>query len=339
MDEQPRLEALRLEDGAAIAEAKVNAIDDELGLDTPDDSPHLNLPRENPNERVQQYIETLCPEPVNVGAHNDPLSANGGPSKQVVTQPSTNCVTVPLSPSAGAFLPKSKPDPTPTTDQSAMKSYIEFMARRELIANKIEKFDNSPENFHTWKISFKNMTKNISITPSEELSFLIEYTTNNSKRLIQQLRNAYNENPGKGTGERYGSNVVVTKAHLDKLENFSKISYRDNKKLLELGDLLLELQCAKEDGGLQGLKVPDEPIYIKPVLTKLPTDIQTRWQRHAFRYTRDKGVHYPPFSEFSKIIQDVSLEWNEPNLAIDHPGKYSPPPLRPRNKQHTETYK
>ena len=154
MDEQARLEGarlegVRLEDAAAIA---VNAIDDELGLDTPDDSPHLNLPRENPNERVQQYIETLCPEPVNVGAHNDPLSANGGPSKQVVTQPSTNCVTVPLSPSAGAFLPKSKPDPTPTTDQSAMKSYIEFMARRELIANKIEKFDNSPENFHTWKI-------------------------------------------------------------------------------------------------------------------------------------------------------------------------------------------
>ena len=129
----------------------------------------------------------------------------------------------------------------------------------------------------------------------------------------------------KKLGERYGSNVVVTKAHLDKLENFSKIGYRDNKKLQEFGDLLLELQCAKEDGGLQGLKVLDEPIYIKPVLSKLPTDIQTRWQRHAFHYTRDKGVHYPPFSEFSKFIQDVSLERNELNLAIDHPGKDSPP--------------
>ena len=244
MDEQARLEALRLEDAAAIAEAKVNAIDDELGLDAPDDSPHLNLPRENPSQRVQQYIETLCPEPANVGAHKDPLSTNDNPPKQVLTQPSTDCVAVPLNPSAGAFLPESQQDPSPTTDQSTMKSYIEFMARRELIANKIEKFDNSPENFHTWKISFKNMTKNISITPSEELSLLIEYTTNNSKRLIQQLRNAYIENPGKGVAEvwkklggRYGSSIVVTKAHLDKLANFLKIGYRDNKKLQEFGDL------------------------------------------------------------------------------------------------------
>mgnify|MGYP002803631236 CR=1 FL=1 len=62
--------------------------------------------------------------------------------------------------------------------------------------------------------------------------------------------------------------------------------------------------------------------------------------KHAFRYTRDKGVHYPPSSEFSKFIQDVSLERNDPNLAIDHTCKDSPPPpLRPRSKQHRQTYK
>jgi hypothetical protein len=66
----------------------------------------------------------------------------------------------------------------------------------------------------------------------------------------------------------------LTKAYLDKLTNFPKIGFKENKKLQIFGDLL-ELQCAKEDGRFQGLRILDEPIYLKPVLTKLPGDIQT----------------------------------------------------------------
>ena len=147
-----------------------------------------------------------------------------------------------------------------------MKSYVEFMAHRKLIANNIEKFNNKPKNFHTWKQSFKNMTRDVSITPSEELSLILEYNTNNSKELVRRLHNAYIRNPHKGVTEvwkklnkLYGPNVVLTKTHLDKLVNFPKIGFHDNKKLQEFGDLLLELQCAKEDGRLQGLRILDEP--------------------------------------------------------------------------------
>ena len=51
---------------------------------------------------------------------------------------------------------------------------------------------------------------------------------------------------------------------------------KDYKGLQELGDLLLELQCAKEDGGLAGLKILDEPAFLKPVLAKLPEELQGR---------------------------------------------------------------
>ena len=71
-----------------------------------------------------------------------------------------------------------------------MKSYIEFMARREVVANKIEKFDDKPANYHIWKESFWDTTRGINITPSEELSLITEHTTNNSKKLVQQLRGA-----------------------------------------------------------------------------------------------------------------------------------------------------
>ena len=77
-------------------------------------------------------------------------------------------------------------------------------------------------------------------------------------------------------------------------------SYRDNKKLQELGDLLLSLQCAKDDGQLKGLGILDEPIFLRPIIEKLPNDIQSRWQRHAFRYKIETHTDYPPFSEFSQ---------------------------------------
>ena len=218
-----------------------------------------------------------------------------------------------------------------------MRFCLELMARREVITKKIEKFDDDPENFHTWKTSFKTMLKDIDITPQEELSLLNEYTSEESRKLVQSLRNACIQNPAKGVkevwvklGERFGSDVVLTKAYLDKIGSFPKVGYRDNKKLQELGDLLLSLQCAKDDGQLKGLRILDEPVFLRPIMAKLPNDIQGRWQRHAFRYKTEKHTDYPPFSEFSKFVQDVSLERNDPNLVIERPTiEDLPPPCKP----------
>jgi hypothetical protein len=45
------------------------------------------------------------------------------------------------------------------------------MARREVLTKRVEKFDDDPQNFHTWKTSFKTMLKDISITPRRALAF------------------------------------------------------------------------------------------------------------------------------------------------------------------------
>ena len=66
-----------------------------------------------------------------------------------------------------------------------MECFIQSMARRELIANIIEKFDNRPENLNTWKAVFKIMTNDVNITASEELALMFEDTTGESKRLVQ----------------------------------------------------------------------------------------------------------------------------------------------------------
>ena len=143
-----------------------------------------------------------------------------------------------------------------------MGTYIEFTARRELISNKTEKFNDRPENYPTWRGSFKNMIAVVKISPSEQLSLIIEYTTKESKRLAQRLRNAYIDNPGEGLkevwyklGERFGSNSVVTQVHLQKIYSFSKRGKQNNKQPQEFGGLLLELQCPQNDGRLKGLQM------------------------------------------------------------------------------------
>lgn len=57
MNEQARIEGLRLEEEAAIAVAKANAIDDELGFRGSEEAHRLDLPEENASQRVQHYIQ------------------------------------------------------------------------------------------------------------------------------------------------------------------------------------------------------------------------------------------------------------------------------------------
>ena len=99
------------------------------------------------------------------------------------------------------------------------------------------------------------MTNNINIIPSEELTLMIEYTSSQSKKIVQRLRNAYIKNPAEGVkqawkkiGERFCSNAVVTEVHLNKLKAFPKIAHKDDKGLQELGDFLLELVCKNGRG-------------------------------------------------------------------------------------------
>ena len=60
MDEQVKIEGLRLEEEGAIAVAKANAIDDELGFKSGAEAHRVHLPAENASQRVQHYIENRC---------------------------------------------------------------------------------------------------------------------------------------------------------------------------------------------------------------------------------------------------------------------------------------
>jgi len=72
------------------------------------------------------------------------------------------------------------------------------------------------------------MTREVNITASEELALMIEYTTGESKRVVQRLHNAYAENPAAGIreswkkyGEHFRSTAVVTLSAPEQASNVS----------------------------------------------------------------------------------------------------------------------
>ena len=74
------------------------------------------------------------------------------------------------------------------------------------------------------------MIKGINLSPNEQLSLMIENTTNESERLVQRLCNEYINNPGEGIkepwrrlGERFGSSAAVMQVHFERLRTFPKI--------------------------------------------------------------------------------------------------------------------
>jgi hypothetical protein len=56
IEEKSRVGGLRLEEDAAVAVAKPQAIDKELSLEDHQDPEHFDLPQYDPAERVQNYI-------------------------------------------------------------------------------------------------------------------------------------------------------------------------------------------------------------------------------------------------------------------------------------------
>ena len=143
--EKVRLEALRLDEEAAIVLAKAKAIEDELQL--PGASVHSqtsflpNLPQVNPKERVQKYLdsheEPFClshnitkREDLHSEQKHHPENEPGAKVKQEPCAKQKIPFYSELNPNSPLFTPT--PDPVQTT----MGTYIEFMARRELISNK-----------------------------------------------------------------------------------------------------------------------------------------------------------------------------------------------------------
>ncbi|XP_057709361.1 uncharacterized protein LOC130927495 [Corythoichthys intestinalis] len=212
------------------------------------------------------------------------------------------------------------------------QDFAKYLIRREIISSGLIQFDDKPENYWSWKASFLSATKDLNLSAREELDLLSKWLGVESSQQAKRIRAVHILNPEAGARmvwqrleESYGSPEVIEDALLKKVEQFPRLSNKDNAKLRELSDILLVLECAKEDGALPGLTYLDTARGIRPIVEKLPYNIQEKWITFGSKYKEDYTVPFPPFSVFCDFVQRQARIKNDPSFAMHYVSCQSSP--------------
>nr|XP_055029189.1 uncharacterized protein LOC129418268 [Misgurnus anguillicaudatus] len=231
------------------------------------------------------------------------------------------------------------PNPQPPSTVNDMAKYL---MKRELVSATLQTFDDDPQNYRSWKSSFMNVIKDLSLSPKEELDLLVKWLGPKSNQQAKRISAAQINDVSEALKmiwqrleETYGAPEVIEHTLFQKVENFPKIAARDSSKLRELGDLLLELQLAKAEGYSPGLAFLDTARGVNPIVEKLPYSIQERWISHASKYKVDYNATFPPFSTFSNFVREQARIRNDPSFSFlsaaqskfDRPVKNSSRPM------------
>ena len=178
-----------------------------------------------------------------------------------------------------------------------MTDLAKYLIRKEVVSSGLLKFDDRPENYWAWKASFANSTIDKILSAREEMDLLIKWLRPQSAEKAKCIRAVHIHNVSLGLQmvwrrleESYGSAEMTENSLLIKLEEFPKITNKDNQKLQELGDLLLELHSALKDGFLPGLSYLNTPRGVNPIAQKLPYNLMEKLISVGSRYKENYRV-------------------------------------------------
>ncbi len=220
-----------------------------------------------------------------------------------------------------------------------MSDVVKFIARRELVSTGLTQFNDHPETFRAWRVSFINATRDLNLAPSEEMDLLVKWLGCESAEHAKRIRAVHINHPLQGLRliwdrlyETYGSPEMVESALFAKLESFPKIANRDSHRLRELGDLLMEIRAAKQDGDLMGLSYLDTPRGVNPIIQKLPFSLQEKWLTLGSKYKEDCRVSFPPFNFLVDFVCQQAKMRNDPSFFLTAVQEETRKPNRQINK-------
>ncbi|XP_041417427.1 uncharacterized protein LOC121393319 [Xenopus laevis] len=256
------------------------------------------------------------------------------PASALETKPLLNAYATSFYPgSSHLYTPGSLYNPqvpqvtqAPKSERSDLSDFARYMIRRELINVSLSRFDGCPENYRAWRSTFKAAIADLNLTAKEELDLLIKWLGPESADRVKRLRAVHVDYPDAGLAaawgrleQTYGSSEAIESALFKRLQSFPKITNKDNHKLQELSDLLMELELAKADPRLSGLSYLDTAHGVNPVVLKLPYGLQEKWATVGSKYKKQYNVSFPPFSYFCKFISDYAWVKNDPSFSFSEP--------------------
>ncbi|XP_061678699.1 uncharacterized protein LOC133502197 [Syngnathoides biaculeatus] len=218
---------------------------------------------------------------------------------------------------------QSNPQHSSSAPATNMIDFARYLASRELVTTGLTKFDDQPESYRAWESSFLNAIQGLGLTASEELDLLVKWLGKESSEHVKRIRAVHITNPHAALElawtrlqECYATPEVIENALFKRLDNFPRLTSKDKIKLRELSDLLLELFSAKQDGYLPGLSYLDTPRGIKPIVEKLPPNLQEKWLFAGSNYKERYRVCFPPFSFFVDFVRCQAKARNDPSFVL-----------------------
>ncbi|XP_063766814.1 uncharacterized protein LOC134882797 [Eleginops maclovinus] len=231
----------------------------------------------------------------------------------------------PQKPALNAMTPPYFPSYVPPTSRVAPETehLARYLARRDLVSTSLYQFDDKPENYMAWQSSFDNATAGLGLTYTESLDLLIKWLGPESVKHIKRIRSVHVRHPDvalQKAWERlqqcYAAPEVMEKSLFKRLDEFPKMSTKDYEKLRDLGDLLMELQGAREEGYLTGLAYLDTARGIGPIVEKLPYGLQEKWLAIGSKFKEKNKGYFPPFDVFSDLICHEARRRNDPSFVL-----------------------
>ncbi|XP_038077337.1 uncharacterized protein LOC119745185 [Patiria miniata] len=292
---------LNAERDAAMAEVEAAVL--ETGQDVGGSSrksDDLNLPSGGYKERVEQYLSSCknASKTVDCQGHtqvNDSLTA---------------------------------PSPQHLDSIKVISEVSNMLMKKELVTSGLRMFNDEPGAYKSWKASFKQATAEIKVKPSQEMDLMLKWLGKDSCKLVTPIHSIHVDRPDVGLSRmwnlldrKYGTPEVVEQDLQQRIEGFPKISHRDSAKLLEYSHLLMEIEYVKDMDNCPGLLHLDSGRGLRPLVEKLPYNLQEKWLMEGARYKDKHQVTFPPFKVFSEFVSYQAKVRNDPSLTTPHDPK------------------
>ncbi|XP_068707799.1 uncharacterized protein [Montipora foliosa] len=179
------------------------------------------------------------------------------------------------------------------------------------------------------------------VSPTQEINYLRSFTSGRPQRLVDNYRKRQMRDPVALLKElwdelerRFGSVAVISNTLLERLRDAATFGEREHDNLQLFADLCADIES--QVTYLPGLQCLNYPNAMQPITEKLPRFIRAKWEKEIACYSNSNGGAYPPFSRFSKIVQEQSKIKNDPNVLAGQaasPTQVSTP--KPRKEKKT----
>ena len=177
----------------------------------------------------------------------------------------------------------------------------------------IDVFDGDPMEYQYFMATFREVGEKRIADPMGRLTRLIKYTSGEAKELIRHCIQlppnvCYKEAKALLTKE-YGDSYRISAAYMKELRRWPQVKYADALSFRTFYRFLVKCQSSMKAGPhLQALNTPE---ILQILQSKLPGNLQERWNRKVFGLKRDE-LRAAEFIDFVNLIEEETRLVNDP---------------------------